>query len=169
MTETQSGNSLQLYLSRAHLTESNPGRSDRDHILSHTSGLASDWRSGDQPLKIAFTPGEKWSYSGEGYYYLQSIVTELTGRTDPNQCDTFEAGLKVCATDFGEYMESRLVVPFGRRSSGYVPKEWFDSHRARPHDVKGSPLPIDQTAQSIGRGMVPRAVSSPRRAITRSS
>src|SRR5215469_10150377 len=69
-------------------------------ILSHTSGLVPDWRSADQPLKIAFTPGEKWSYSGEGYYYRQSIVTELTGSTDPNQCDRFEAGFKVCATDF---------------------------------------------------------------------
>jgi CubicO group peptidase (beta-lactamase class C family) len=111
------------------------------HILSHTSGLVPDWRSSDQPLKIAFTPGEKWSYSGEGYSYLQSVVTELTGRTDPNQCATFEAGLKVCATNFGEYMESRLAVPFGMRASGYVWKEWFDSRRARPHDVKGNPLP----------------------------
>jgi CubicO group peptidase (beta-lactamase class C family) len=110
-------------------------------VLSHSSGLVPDWRSADQPLKIAFTPGEKWSYSGEGYYYLQSIITELTGRTDPSQCDTFEAGLKVCATNFGEYMESKLVVPLGMRSSGYFRKEWFDSSRARPHDVKGNPLP----------------------------
>jgi len=111
------------------------------HILSHSSGLVPDWRSTDQPLRIAFTPGEKWSYSGEGYYYLQSIVTDLTGRTDSTQCDTFEAGLKVCATNFGEYMESRLVVPLGMRSSGYVRKEGFESRRARPHDVKGTPLP----------------------------
>jgi len=111
------------------------------HILSHSSGIVPDWRSTDQPLRIAFTPGEKWSYSGEGYYYLQSIVTDLTGRTDSTQCDTFEAGLKVCATNFGEYMESRLVVPFGMRSSGYVHKQWFDTRRARPHDVKGNPLP----------------------------
>lgn len=118
------------------------------HILSHSSGLVPDWRSADQPLKIAFTPGEKWSYSGEGYYYLQSIVTDLTGRTDSTQCDTFEAGLKVCATNFGEYMESMLVVPFGMRSSGYVHKPWFDTRRARPHDVKGNPLPY-RTGRAI--------------------
>jgi CubicO group peptidase (beta-lactamase class C family) len=111
------------------------------HILSHTSGLVPDWRSSKEPLKIAFTPGEKWSYAGEGYYFLQSIVTDLTGRRDRSQCDTFEAALKVCATNFGEYMESRLVVPFGMTASGYVGKQRFDGRRARPHDVKGDPLP----------------------------
>lgn len=130
------------------------------HILSHSSGLVPDWRSRDQPLKIAFTPGKKWSYSGEGYYYLQSIVTELTGRTDPTQCDTFEAGLRVCATNFGEYMESSLVVPFGMRSSGYVPKESFARRRARPHDIKGNPLPyrpnraIDRARYGAAGGLI---------------
>jgi CubicO group peptidase (beta-lactamase class C family) len=63
------------------------------HILSHTSGLVPDWRSSEQPLRIAFTPGEKWSYSGEGYYHLQSVITDLTGHTNPQQCDQYEAGL----------------------------------------------------------------------------
>jgi CubicO group peptidase (beta-lactamase class C family) len=111
------------------------------HILSHTSGLVPDWRSWDKPLKIAFNPGEKWSYSGEGYYYLQSVVTELTGRTESNQCGNYEAGLRVCATDFGEYMESKLVSPFGMGSSGYVWRNGFGKYRARPHNMKGTPLP----------------------------
>ena len=111
------------------------------HILSHTSGLVPDWRSSKEPLRIAFSPGEKWSYSGEGYYYLQSVVTELTGRTYPTQCDNYEADFRVCATDFGEYMESRLVVPFGMRSSGYVWRDQFAQRRARPHDGAGRPLP----------------------------
>ena len=118
------------------------------HILSHSSGIVPDWRSQDEPLKIAFNPGEKWSYSGEGYWYLQSVITDLTGHFDPKQCDTFEAGVKVCASDFGEYMESRLVVPLGMTSSGYVHKPWFDTRRARPHDVKGNPLPY-RTGRAI--------------------
>ena len=117
-------------------------------ILSHSSGIVPDWRSASEPLKIAFNPGETWSYSGEGYWYLQSVVTDLTGHSDPSQCDTFEAGLKVCATNFGEYMESRLVQPFGLTSSGYVHKPWFDTRRARPHDIKGNPLPY-RTGRAI--------------------
>src|SRR5207248_1472461 len=66
------------------------------HVLSHTTGFQ-NWRSKEEPLKIHFTPGEKWSYSGEGYGYLQSVVTQLTGKVNPKDCDTFEAGLKVCA------------------------------------------------------------------------
>ena len=48
------------------------------HVLSHTSGFQ-NWRSEKEPLKIHFKPGEKWSYSGEGYSYLQSVVTHLIG------------------------------------------------------------------------------------------
>ena len=62
------------------------------HVLSHTSGFQ-NWRSEEEPLKIHFTPGEKFLYSGEGYHYLQSVVTHLTGRVDPKVCATYEAGL----------------------------------------------------------------------------
>src|SRR6266702_307477 len=48
------------------------------HVLSHTTGFP-NWRSEAAPLKIQFTPGEKFSYSGEGYSYLQSVVMHLTG------------------------------------------------------------------------------------------
>src|ERR1051326_4944668 len=49
------------------------------HVLSHTSGFQ-NWRSDKEPLKIHFTPGEKYLYSGEGYSYLQSVVTQVTGQ-----------------------------------------------------------------------------------------
>jgi len=88
-------------------------------VLSHTTGLP-NWRSREDPLKINFPPGSKWSYSGEGYHYLQSVVTQRTGHTDQSQCGTFELDYRVCATDFGEYMEANLLRPFGMNSSGYV-------------------------------------------------
>ncbi|HEX6889564.1 MAG TPA: serine hydrolase domain-containing protein, partial [Chryseolinea sp.] len=46
------------------------------HVLSHQAGFQ-DWRSSQHPLKIHFTPGSDFMYSGEGYYYLQSVVTQL--------------------------------------------------------------------------------------------
>ena len=42
-------------------------------ILSHSSGLP-NWRNSDKPIKTLFKPGEKYSYSGEGYFLLQLMV-----------------------------------------------------------------------------------------------
>lgn len=109
------------------------------HVLSHSSGLQ-NWRSEREPLKIHFPPGEQYLYSGEGYSYLQSVVTQLTGHVDATRCATYEAGLKVCATDFDSYMQANLLVPFGMASSGYVSTAIYERHVADPHDAKGQPL-----------------------------
>jgi CubicO group peptidase (beta-lactamase class C family) len=93
------------------------------------------------PLAIAFTPGEKWQYSGEGYAYLQSVVTGLIGHVDPTDCARFEADLRVCGTDFDAYMQANLLQPFHMTSSGYVSPDGFAAHVARPHDENGQPLP----------------------------
>jgi CubicO group peptidase (beta-lactamase class C family) len=86
------------------------------HVLSHTSGFQ-NWRSEKEPLKIHFTPGEKFSYSGEGYSYLQSVVTHLTGKVNPKDCGTFEAGLEVCATDIDVYLKANVLAPMGMASA----------------------------------------------------
>ncbi|MDJ1483398.1 serine hydrolase [Cytophagaceae bacterium YF14B1] len=44
-------------------------------VLSHTTGFP-NWR--DDKLTIGFTPGEKFSYSGEGYVFLQKVVEHIT-------------------------------------------------------------------------------------------
>lgn len=111
------------------------------HVLSHTSGFQ-DIRSGDNPLKIHFEPGDRWQYSGEGYAYLQSVVTKLAGHVDLRACSLFEAGLRVCGTDFDSYMRKTLLAPFGMDSSGYVWTDAFAERLARPHDDAGSPLPV---------------------------
>jgi CubicO group peptidase (beta-lactamase class C family) len=103
------------------------------HILCHTSGFQ-NWRSKEMPLKIQFSPGERWDYSGEGYAYLQSVMTHLTGHVDLKNCKAFDDGVKVCATDFDAYMKANLLMPFGMTSSGYV----FREGMARPHDGKGN-------------------------------
>ena len=120
-------------------------------VLSHTSGLP-NWRSKEDPLRIHFQPGTKWLYSGEGYHYLQSVVTGLVGHRDNSQCGTFEEGYRVCATDFGEYMEANLLQPFGMKSSGYLWTEVTPKDLARPHDKDGNPLPQKApTAAAVAR------------------
>ena len=108
-------------------------------VLCHTTGLP-NWRSKDDPLRINFTPGEKWSYAGEGYHYLQLVMTGLVGHTDSSQCKTMEDGYHVCATDFGDYMGERLLRPFGMISSGYVWNHVIEKKMSRPHDKDGRPM-----------------------------
>ena len=99
-------------------------------------------------MKIHFTPGEKWLYSGEGYYYLQSVVTHLTGRVDSKDCTRFEDGLEVCATDIDTFINANLFVPFGMRSSGYFQNDTFARRMARPHDATGTAKPLESTKTS---------------------
>ena len=108
-------------------------------VLSHTTGFP-DWRSKNDPLEINFTPGERLSYSGEGYFYLQSVVTRLVGRIDSAACGTYELDYRVCATDFGDYMTANLLKPFGMASSGYVWTEAIGQKLASAHDKNGQPM-----------------------------
>ena len=120
-------------------------------VLSHTTGLPA-WRRADHPLRINFTPGAKWSYSGEAYYYLQSVVSRLTGRIDERDCATFEMDYRACASDFGEYMETTLLRPFGMTSSGYAWTPTMQRALATPHDISGQPLPaVPPSGAAIGR------------------
>lgn len=47
------------------------------HCLSHGCGLP-NWES--RPMQMLFTPGERYSYSGEGYLLLQRLVEQLEGK-----------------------------------------------------------------------------------------
>jgi len=107
------------------------------HVLSHTTGFQ-NWRSKEKPLQIRFTPGERFSYSGEGYYYLQSVVTHLTGHVNREVSSRYEAGLEVFATDIDPYLRANVFEPFGMAASVYV---WNDTLRnyAAPHDAEGKP------------------------------
>ena len=97
-------------------------------VLSHTGGFQ-DWRSSKEPLRIHFTPGEQFMYSGEGYFYLQSVMTQLVGHEYPNECSRHEADLEVCATDIDTTLKKRVLGPFGMTSSTYL--EGFPSPRVR--------------------------------------
>ena len=136
------------------------------HVLSHTSGFP-NFRSKKEPLKIHFTPGEKWSYSGEGYSYLQSVVTHLTGgRVNPKDCAKFEAGLEVCATEpsIDVYMKANVLVPFGMASSGYLWNDTIEKHMARGHDEEGKPSKMSRkpTGPAVARyGMLGGLCTTP--------
>lgn len=121
------------------------------HVLSHRSGLQ-NWRSQDEPIEIHFDPGTDFLYSGEGYYYLQSIVTQLTGKVNPNECGSYEGDVKVCASDIGDYLEKNVLRPFGMNNSGYVWTEAIGTDQALPHDPNGQlTVKSHQTATDMAR------------------
>lgn len=88
--------------------------------LSHTSGLP-NWRSDKTPLKTYFAPGERFSYSGEGFVWLQRIVEAVTG-------DALNATL------------DRLIFePLRMHRSSYVWQPAFEPNSADPHDSEQVP------------------------------
>ena len=79
-------------------------------VLSHTTGLP-NWRTAKQPLKTHFPPGEKFSYSGEAFLWLQRAVQVKTGES----IDT---------------LAQRLVFgPLRMRRSSFVWRPEFDCSR----------------------------------------
>ncbi|MBN1584175.1 MAG: beta-lactamase family protein, partial [Anaerolineae bacterium] len=71
------------------------------NVLSHTPGFP-NWRSKDQSLRIHFTPGERFAYSGEGYVYLQRVIEHLTGQR------------------LDEWMQAQVLGPLNMPNSSYV-------------------------------------------------
>ncbi len=105
------------------------------HCLSHTTGFQ-NWREEDgKPLSIHFTPGTKWSYSGEGYAYLASVVARLMKQP------------------LEDYMQAHVLSPFGMSSSAYIWNESIGNRMAWPHDSAGRPLPKNKkpTQESVAR------------------
>jgi CubicO group peptidase (beta-lactamase class C family) len=93
--------------------------------LAHTSGLP-NWRKGGEerfgPLPILFQPGLKFSYSGEGIYYLQRVVEKIT--KEPLQY----------------YARRTLFDDLGLTSTSYVWTEKLEKQIATGYDTSGTPL-----------------------------
>lgn len=92
-------------------------------VLSHRTGFP-NWRGDDGLLPIYFTPGERFSYSGEGYIYLQRVVEQITGKP------------------LNEYMTKAVFTPLGMTSSSYVWRPDFDALTATGHDSDGKPAEL---------------------------
>ncbi|MGB7844673.1 MAG: serine hydrolase [Candidatus Acidiferrum sp.] len=88
------------------------------YVLSHRTGFP-NWRSDGNPLTIHFAPGERFSYSGEGFVYLQKVVEQLTGKA------------------LNDYMTEAVFQPLGMKSSSYVWRDDYDARTALGHDAAG--------------------------------
>jgi CubicO group peptidase (beta-lactamase class C family) len=90
------------------------------HVLSHTTGLP-NWRRDEFPLKIYFQPGSRFSYSGEGFVYLQSALEKLA------------------RDSLNEIMKKLVFQPFGMHHSSFLWQERFSNNFASPHNDDGQP------------------------------
>lgn len=91
------------------------------HLLSHSGGWR-NWRfARDHVLTADFEPGSRFSYSGEGFAFLQRVVERLTGR-----------GLPALARE-------RVFAPLGMEGSTFVWHPSLDDRLASPHNGRGEP------------------------------
>ncbi len=87
------------------------------HVLSHVSGFP-NWR-GSRPLRIYFDPGQRFSYSGEGFVYLAAVVERITGLS-------LEA-----------FLQRQVFEPLGMASSSFVWQARYESLKVHSHSLLG--------------------------------
>jgi CubicO group peptidase (beta-lactamase class C family) len=88
--------------------------------LSHTTGFPNwRWDEKDEKLRVNFTPGTRYSYSGEGLVYLQVVLEKLLGNT------------------LEEMMEQKLFSPLGMKMSSYQWQRRFEQDYCIGHNSMG--------------------------------
>ena len=99
-------------------------------VLSHRTGFP-NWPADDGSVSIYFTPGERFSYSGEGYIYLQRVVEKIFGKP------------------LNEYMTEAVFKPLGMASSSYVWRPDFDALTATGYDSDGKPDELVKPTEAL--------------------
>lgn len=83
--------------------------------LTHTTGLQ-NWRfKAEDSFTFAFEPGAGFSYSGEGFFYVQRVVERITGQS-------IEA-----------FLQERVLRPLGMDNSTYIWRAELESTISMGH------------------------------------
>jgi CubicO group peptidase (beta-lactamase class C family) len=98
-------------------------------VLSHTTGFP-NWRPRGGALKIYFTPGEKFSYSGEGFVYLSKVIERITGEK------------------FNDFMKRTVFEPLQMTSSSYVWQSSYETLKSSRHNSVGQPTEQNRPAEA---------------------
>ena len=120
---------LNKYLGNNYEVAPDDARIDRitaRRVLTHTSGFP-NWRARDAKwLPINFTPGEKFSYSGEGFVYLSKVVEKLTGMK------------------WEDYLEKAVLAPLKMTNSSLIWQDRYEKTGAYRHDMLGKMVSRNQ-------------------------
>jgi CubicO group peptidase (beta-lactamase class C family) len=103
------------------------------HALSHSGGWR-NWRfNATQALTADFEPGSRFSYSGEGFYFLSRVVEKLTGQS------------------ILRLSRERVFQPLGMTRTSYLWLPALDPNRAEPHSNRG--VAMDSFGARMGRSL----------------
>lgn len=105
-----------------------------DHLLAHTSGIKDDYglysvepdldqhafRRRILTRPLAHAPGERWTYSNDGYSLLAMVIEKTSGQA------------------FDAYFKEALFRPAGLQHTGFMGDVWPDEQRPVPY---GGALP----------------------------
>ncbi len=111
-------------------------------LLSHTAGFA-NYRAfeDDRKLKIHFTPGSRFAYSGEGILLLQMVVETVTKKP------------------LDELMQERVFGPLGMTRTSMVWQQRFESDYANGYDEYGRSLGPQRRTHADAAGSMQTTVS----------
>jgi CubicO group peptidase (beta-lactamase class C family)/transglutaminase-like putative cysteine protease len=116
--------SLDSYLSEPYLPDQPLAKKITARmVMLHRTGLPNwregGWRKGG-PLLLLREPDTGFTYSGEGYLYLQTVIERLTGQS------------------VDAWIGESLLSPLNMTNSSYVWRESFEDNFAGGHDKNGN-------------------------------
>ena len=111
-------------------------------LLTHSSGFANfRWLEPDKKLRIHFTPGSRYGYSGEGFSLLQHVL---------------EQGLGL---DVGQEMQRRVFDRFGMRNTSMKWRADFAANLADRYGADGAFEPHDERSGVAAAGSMDTSIA----------
>ena len=105
------------------------------HVFNHSTGFANfRWLEEDETLRFHFAPGERYAYSGEGFYLLQFVLEE------------------VLELDIKEEMQRRIFDRFGMINTSMQWREDFAENLADGYRIDGTFEPHDERSNVSAAG-----------------
>ncbi|RXG13142.1 serine hydrolase domain-containing protein [Leeuwenhoekiella aestuarii] len=92
-------------------------------VLAHQTGFPN--HANNEPIKLAFTPGTDFMYSGEAYQYLAAVIGTKLG-----------IGWK---KELNQLFQEKVTNPLNMPHTTFVWDDYLESHKVFGHDKEGLP------------------------------
>jgi CubicO group peptidase (beta-lactamase class C family) len=111
------------------------------HCLSHTTGFP-NWREQNKnKLQLFFTPGERYSYSGEGLVLLQLIVETVTNQK------------------LEQLAREKIFLPFGMKHTSFLWQPLFEKNYAVGHNNSEDTIPKTKSPRENAAGSMETTIA----------